>query len=218
MVVIDQLRDFATLTETEDDNRIIEDKYHVGEQLEMRSTINEQTFDVPLVIVRTDSGVKTEAIINHELQHVINNDFIGRSTPDRDAPFSLTDQTSSIKGEPNGSERVRRAKYFRQVKDEVLAFIRENGDLEVNLRDIGSYHKLYGKFTNPKDQKAAKKLTRDILQSLATIRLWDAGPHGRALLVNLLYPISFERLPEWIPHMRRFYKMYLADPGQDKAL
>lgn len=215
--MIDDFRDFITLTGADDNGRITEDECHVGEQIDTRSEINGKIFDFPLVIVRTDSGIKTEAIIDHEFQHVINNDFIGGSTPDRDAQFSITDQTNSMKGEPRGSDRVRRAKYYRQIKDEVLAFIRENGDLETTMRDIGSYHKLYGKFADPKDQKAAKKLTRDILQSLATIRLWDAGPHGRALLVNLLYPISFERLPEWIPIMRRFYKMHLADPRQNKS-
>lgn len=109
---------------------------------------------------------------------------------------------------------MRRAKYFRWIKDEALAFVREGGEVDDAMRDLLSctYAHLYEAFPDLKEQKAVKKLTRDIVQSLASIRLWHAGPHGRALLVHLLYPIPFERLPEWIPVIRRFYKHHLPYP------
>lgn len=186
----------------------------VGHAGPVKMAINGREYEFFLVMAYPDERASQEVILRHEFQHVINADFLSNANMDCDAPFSVVDRARSVRSDPTGPDRVRRAKYFRWIKDEALAFVREGEGVDDAMRDLLSctYAHLYEAFPDPEEQKAVKKLTRDIVQSLATIRLWHAGPQGRALLVHLLYPIPFERLPEWIPVIRRFYKMHLPYP------
>lgn len=195
--------DYAALAKCEGSIGVMGIETHIFQRKE---------YQAPFIYIRPAPSHTPEQIIQHEEQHFINNSLLGGSQEGRDRPFTSIARTKSVKGELGGPERMRRARYFRLIKDEVLAHIKEGESLEQTLSAIQgeAYHPLFHVFDTLIEQRHALDLTKEIIQLLATTPLWNAGEDGRALLVNILYPISFEELLKWIPVINRFYGKYMV--------
>ena len=98
---------------------------------------------------------------------------------------------------------------FRDIKDEVFAFIKENEPVKNIIQFIREdyAHELFSSFPEH-TRKEAIEFTLDIIQKLSSIPLWNQGRRGRALLIHLLYPIPFQDLDRWIPVIKRYYEKH----------
>ena len=148
----------------------------------------------PVLMIRGDQ--KVGDVLAHERQHFINhsvfaNFFVTENNPEK--TFSTKSNMDRVIG-------------FRRIKDEVLAYLREGrGGTEI-LRSLnGEIYKHLFDSLSEENKKNAREILSEIKEPLDQFASINSGDEARAIMVYQLAHISFDKFPNWLEAIRKYY-------------
>ncbi|MBP7134664.1 hypothetical protein KBA73_05610 [Patescibacteria group bacterium] len=167
----------------------------------------------PITYIYGSYEIPAEQIGLHEKQHYINGCLLGTVNSLRSSPFSRINHiTQARKADPVSRRAELSESIFRVVKDEVLCFTKEGDTAAAFIHALRTDYRKRILVRLPKEQQVqAEQYMAEAIELLETIPLWDMGPRGRELLVQLLYPIQFERVHDWVPLIKSYYEKRIKE-------
>ncbi len=167
----------------------------------------------PVSYVYGSYEISAEQIAAHEKQHYINNCLLGNAGLNRFSPLTRISHISHARKADLASRQAEVSEaMFRAVKDEALCFAKEGDTAPAFIHALQTDYRHRILSHLPESQRVQAELqTKETIELLETIPLWDMGERGRALLVQLLYPIEFERIQKWAPLIKRYYEKRIIE-------
>lgn len=152
----------------------------------MKIKIGNKDIETPVLLINGLSRERIRQIIDHERQHFINHKL-----------FDLFAK----------SERQGAPKYLRDIKDEVLSYMRDNSSGKRLKESLYSelYTHLFAKV--PAEERDIVAKTIDCVAEFIDSNLTYIGfcPESRAILVYQLAGIPFDRFPAWLEEYNKHY-------------